>query len=216
MQVKDYYSILELSPSASQAEIKKSFRRLALTYHPDKNAGNSLSEAMFKEIQEAYEVLSDPGRREEYNYRRWYTRITGSPFKKEASTPKEILAESKKLSGYVAAKGIFQVDYDALSHHIRRLLSDGNINILLQYNDAEANDEIVTLLIRACQPLPWPYIQPIAALLHRLADGHHHMQATIDGFEQYHRRLAAWKKYRIPVIIIVTILLCLLVYFLNR
>src|SRR3954454_11352316 len=64
---KDYYKILEVSPSATHTEIKKSYRRLALQYHPDKNFGNDLYEAKFKEIIEAYKVLSDIRLREEYN-----------------------------------------------------------------------------------------------------------------------------------------------------
>src|SRR4051794_18536217 len=64
---KDYYKILELSPAATYADIKKAYRKLALQYHPDKNFGNQLYEARFKEIIEAYKVLSDVKRREEYN-----------------------------------------------------------------------------------------------------------------------------------------------------
>ncbi len=60
MIVKDYYKVLEVTPVASLQEIKKSFRRLAVKYHPDKNNGDQLAAARFVEIQEAYEVLSDP------------------------------------------------------------------------------------------------------------------------------------------------------------
>ena len=54
MAHKDYYKILEVTSAATSVEIKKSYRRLALQYHPDKNFGNQLYEAKFKEIQEAY------------------------------------------------------------------------------------------------------------------------------------------------------------------
>lgn len=60
---RNYYEILEVSQSATQDEIKKAYRRLALKYHPDKGG----SEAKFKEIANAYEVLSDPSRRAEYD-----------------------------------------------------------------------------------------------------------------------------------------------------
>ncbi|MEJ7680005.1 MAG: DnaJ domain-containing protein [Segetibacter sp.] len=70
MLLKDYYKILGITPSASLADIKKSFRRLALLYHPDKNFGSNLHEAKFKEIKEAYEVLSNARQRQEYNSRR--------------------------------------------------------------------------------------------------------------------------------------------------
>jgi len=64
---KDYYSILGVSKTASAEEIKKSFRKLALKYHPDRNPGNKQAEARFKEISEAYEVLGDPEKRKKYD-----------------------------------------------------------------------------------------------------------------------------------------------------
>lgn len=60
MTGKSYYEILEINKSASEAEIKKAYRKLALKWHPDKNHGNHHeAEIRFKEISEAYEVLSD-------------------------------------------------------------------------------------------------------------------------------------------------------------
>jgi molecular chaperone DnaJ len=64
---QNYYSILGVDKSASQDDIKKAFRKLAHTYHPDKNQGNKEAEAKFKEINEAYQVLSDEQKRKQYD-----------------------------------------------------------------------------------------------------------------------------------------------------
>lgn len=67
MSGKDYYKILETSKSASAGEIKKAYRKLALKYHPDHNKGDKSAEAKFKEISEAYAVLSDPEKKKQYD-----------------------------------------------------------------------------------------------------------------------------------------------------
>ncbi|MCS6914328.1 MAG: DnaJ C-terminal domain-containing protein [Myxococcales bacterium] len=67
MALKDYYKTLGVSGTASAEEIKKAYRRLAKKYHPDVTGGDKAKEAKFKEITEAYEVLSDPKRRAEYD-----------------------------------------------------------------------------------------------------------------------------------------------------
>ncbi len=64
----DYYSVLGVSKSAGEGEIKSAYRKLALKHHPDRNQGNKISESKFKEINEAYEVLSDPQKRKMYDH----------------------------------------------------------------------------------------------------------------------------------------------------
>ena len=63
---RDYFKVLELERGADADAVKKAFRRLARQYHPDVNPGDASAEARFKEISEAYEVLSDPEKRQRY------------------------------------------------------------------------------------------------------------------------------------------------------
>ncbi|MBO4999764.1 MAG: DnaJ domain-containing protein, partial [Bacteroidaceae bacterium] len=64
---RDYYEVLGVEKSASEAEIKKAYRKLAIQYHPDKNPGDKEAEEKFKEAAEAYSVLSDKDKRARYD-----------------------------------------------------------------------------------------------------------------------------------------------------
>jgi molecular chaperone DnaJ len=67
MSKRDYYEILGVSRDSSEIDIKKAYRKLAIKYHPDKNPGDPAAEASFKEVTEAYEILSTPQKRAQYD-----------------------------------------------------------------------------------------------------------------------------------------------------
>ena len=67
MAKRDYYEVLGVSKDASEDEIKRAYRKLAIKYHPDRNPGNKEAEEKFKEAAEAYDVLHDPQKRQQYD-----------------------------------------------------------------------------------------------------------------------------------------------------
>ncbi len=78
---KDYYAVLGVTKSASSDDIKRAFRKLARKYHPDVNPGDKTAEAKFKEVSEAYEVLSDPDKRQKYDqFGQYWKQAGSSPF----------------------------------------------------------------------------------------------------------------------------------------
>ena len=64
---RDYYEVLGLQKGASEDEIKKAFRKMAIKYHPDKNPGDKEAEEHFKEVNEAYSILGDPEKKKKYD-----------------------------------------------------------------------------------------------------------------------------------------------------
>jgi molecular chaperone DnaJ len=216
MVIKDYYKTLQVPPTATEVSIKKSFRRLALLYHPDKNQGNAVAEAFFKEIQEAYEVLTDPNQREEYNYKRWYNRSIGKDFSDKAITPAAILDECKKLDNYLSSVNRFQVDYLSLNLHILGLLSNESIAILTHAKDLQANRNIVSVLLDCSNLLPLLYAAAIAEKLTLVAAGDEMAHKKIIEFLKRQRRQNRWKNAQGPVMVALTLLLCWIIFRLSK
>ena len=211
-QIKDYYKILELPTTASHQEIKRSFRRLAQQYHPDKNSGSHLAAAHFREIHEAYQVLSDPKKREAYHYQRWYVRSTGKPFASAPLTPAHILQECRILEKYVASMNIFHIRFDAVSLHIRELLTPNAIGILHERNDTAINRSIIESVLTSAHPLPKKYFIPVAELLLQLAAGDTTAQSAIERELAVKKQLHVWDKYKWVVVVIITATICWLMY----
>jgi len=120
MDYKDYYKILGVERTANKDEIKRAYRKLALKTHPDKNPGDSKAEENFKEINEAYQVLSDPEKRSRYDqlgesYTQWQR--GGAP---SGGFNWEDWA-TKKPSGNVRVGGFEDILGDEFSEFFRRI-----------------------------------------------------------------------------------------------
>lgn len=212
MRLKDYYKTLNVPPTADTLEIRKAFRQLALQYHPDRNQGDLHKAALFREVQEAYEILSDTKSREEYNYKRWYTRSLGKSYVEEAVSPQQILAEAKRLADYISMANTLQLDYDILSHHIRLILSEKNIGILGHFNDSGINQQVVKLILRTAEPLPYRYVEPISLLASRVAASDNTLLQEIHLYTRERGSRDYWENRRIWLVILASLLICWLMY----
>ena len=211
-QVKDYYKILELPTTASLQDIKRSFRLLAQQYHPDKNAGSHMAAAQFREIQEAYKTLSDPKKREAYHYQRWYVRSTGKPFDSAPLTPTHILQECRLLQQYVASMNMFHLRFDAVSLHIRELLSENAMGMLLEQKNVGVNRDIIQSVLTSIQPLPKKYYIPIANLLLQLAGDDAATRSSIEQALTNKKQRHIWDKYKWVLMLVITALICWFIY----
>jgi len=169
--MKDYYKILEVKPNASQAEIKKAYRLLAVTYHPDKNNGSKESEERFKEISESYIILGDTAKRNAYDYTKGnYKNYNGQNSVPGQQTPVTFLILFKRIKERVLnADG--RVNKEALFKVINDLLSDDTINFLISARDIATNNLITDEVLTCSIFLSEQFKTVLYAKLLRLSDG---------------------------------------------
>lgn len=169
--MKDYYKILGVTKNASQDEIKKAYRALALQYHPDKNNGDTTSEEQFKLISESYIILSDVPKRNAYDYSQGNKTHHNSkdPSSHGKATPATYLILFKRIKTKVLnASG--RINEDALYKVIYDLLSDETIAILVNANDIVTNNMILDDIMVCCVFLPDESRFAIHEKLIKLAD----------------------------------------------
>ncbi len=219
MHQKDYYKILEVSSTASAAEIKKSYRRLALQFHPDKNFGNKIYEAKFKEILDAYKVLSDITKRQENNNQlRFHSETTKSKQSGSTQTPItaiSLLNQAIAFRKKIAVLDPYRMNKVALFKQIQLLLSKQNIYIIKQYNDPKLNKRMVEEILYCSKFLPYSHVERICFQLTALAGTDNDLYRRIYKFSKEIRIKSLWEKYKLIVALLVVLIICILIFFLS-
>jgi hypothetical protein len=216
MSVKDYYKMLEVAPGATEYDIKKSFRRLALRYHPDTNQGNAYSAAWFRELQEAYDTLTDPAKKEYYLQQRWLAQSQGKRLQEPAPlTPDALLAEVQQLQQQVQQLDHFRMDHQQLLQQLLQPLSHEKLSMMDSFGDAKVAAACLQPLLEAAQLLPYPLARQLYPGLQRLALG---QQSLLQQLQLQHRRQQRqywWSRHQWWVMLLATILLCSAIFWLG-
>lgn len=208
--MKDYYKLLGVPPTATADEIKKAYRQLALKYHPDRNQGDKQSETLFKQITEAYEVLSDTDARKSYDYE-LNRSATADNNRKQSSqatyekvTPLTFLNIFKEIEKQVIGVDASRINQRNLFDSINDLLTDKNIEFLIQCNDTNINIKIVDTVLACCKPLAFEkhpvyaffYVDKIHAKLAKLAGSDNEAIKRIYKINKEQKYWNLWDKYK--------------------
>lgn len=164
ISIKDYYQILEVPTDADAETIKKSFRKLAHEFHPDKNQHNTFADAHFIEVKEAYHILSNEDKRALYDHERW---LSGK-FKNRralAITPQYLMLEVKKLNSHLATMDVYRMNKQLLHEYLLLLLQDSYIGVLQLKADETTTKEFVRGILKATNYLPFYFAEKIFSRL---------------------------------------------------
>lgn len=217
MLLKDYYRILEIESSATQTEIKKAFRKLAHQYHPDKNQHDPYATAQFAEVKEAYEVLTNPAKKEYYLQQRWYTQSAGKRKTQDIITPVTVLKQLLELDKFVFTLDVHRMDKQGLADYISHILSGNIIAQLHPFNEPHINKEIIMVALRAMEPLKLKQVKSIATRLFKLADEKDaESKKNITEFLARKTQKEKVEKYQPFILIAIVLVICLLIWLMGR
>jgi curved DNA-binding protein CbpA len=215
LNIKDYYTILGLQPAASITDVKQAYRKLAMQYHPDKNAGNKYAAAQFTDIKEAYEVLTNPHKKEIYLQQRWYNQSIGKRRTEQTVTPVNILKQSLELSRYTASLDTHRMDKQGLCEYIEEMISTEKIEQLNNFNEPDINAEIIKAVLQAAKPLSYDQLLALSDKLKLLAVNNEAIIERIDSQLKQKMTAGKWSQYRPVLIFLITLIICVVIFFLS-
>ena len=216
LQIKDYYSILDIPPTASAEEIKKAFRKLAHKYHPDKKDQHGDAGSGYPAIREAYETLSNPAKREIYLSQRWYARSQGQKFNQEPGTPAIMLKRMLHLEQHVTTLDVFRMDYEGVLGRMHEILCEEDVAKLRHAENEDSRKEICLTAIRTGSNFPLSTGLKLTNLLKPIIGEDADLEKHLNRYISDLKRNDFWEKQKGWVILFVSILICVGIYLTSK
>lgn len=215
MAVKDYYLILGLEAGADVTAIKKAFRKLAMQYHPDKTGSTRENDLHYRELQEAYQTLSDPYKREQYLYSRWLERSMGKGLD-HAITPTEIIQLFLKAEQYLSGTDHFRTNRKLLVHQVVHTFSRQRLDIIAVTNDQSMIDTVASTALKLCNRFNAEQIRTLQTHFECILSKSEKILHQWDELLLARQRMEEREQWKFPVLILITILLCIAIYWASR
>jgi curved DNA-binding protein CbpA len=213
VSLKNYYTLLGVPQAATGDEIRAAYRSLAKKYHPDKAPDNPFAAAHFSEIQEAYEVLSNPARRAAYDEERWLRGLTNRSNAAVRITPDWILQEAVRLRKHMATVDTYRMNHAALRDYVSSLLSPQHLSVL--QGEADMQGRILEEIFLSVQSLRHPYAQDVADQLKRLSGHDDASWLRVRDWADSRKFEARWNVYGPVLVLVFALLICVLIWWLR-
>jgi len=201
---QNHYQALQVFPGSSTDEIRKAYRRLAMKFHPDKNPDNAVAAQQFIKVKEAYDLLSDPQRRQDYDRQQGFT------YNRNAAPPTipMILVEVVALRKYVQSLNLHSLDHSALAYHLKKLLTYQRIEILRHNADETTLKLIRDEIIQASTPLSFPFLAEAIQPLFMLLEARPELLQPLLKYQQSRRHSNRLQQLIPWIVVVLTFLLC--------
>ena len=215
MPLKDYYQILQLESGADLLAIKKAYRRLALIYHPDRSSKTQDDGDLFREIKEAYEVLSDPSKREQHHYDRWLHQSMGSKLQgyHDAYQIYQLILESEK---YLTGIDKIRINDYALLGILLNLFSMPRIQCIIAEKNPDLEKNTIMMAMKMGGILKSDCEIQFKERMSMLANAYPSINSSWE--KNINNKIASERKstYIIPVLLLIAVALCMIFYFLGK
>ena len=215
MPVKDYYKLLKIAHSADLNTIKKAYRQLAMQYHPDKHGNDQSTHFYFQEIQEAYEVLSNPEKRENYHYQIWLEKAQGHELDTALSAD-QIIQLFIHTERTIHETDSFRRNNEQLTEILINLYSNTRLELIAETNDNSLETTTLHMAMQSASSLSSDAQFKLIHQLNPILKKHPQMHET--WMEQVNTSMRKEKieKFKVPIVILTTILLCLAILLLSK
>ena len=215
MPVKDYYKLLKIANSADLNTIKKAYRQLAMQYHPDKHGNNQSTHFYFQEIQEAYEVLSNPEKRENYHYQIWLEKAQGHELDTALSAD-QIIQLFIHTERTIHETDSFRRNNEQLTEILVSLYSNTRLELIAETNDKSLETTTLQMAMQSSSSLSsdvqFKFIHQLNPILKKHPQMH---EIWIDQINKSMRKEKI-EKFKVPIVILTTILLCLAILLISK
>jgi curved DNA-binding protein CbpA len=215
MPSKDYYQILEIEPGSDEHDIKKAYRRLAMQYHPDKSGGQHEDAGLFRDINEAYEVLSDPSKREQYHYERWLHQSMGAKMQGYLNAYQiyQIILESEK---YFSGIDHYKINDYALLKVLLNLFSTSRIQSIAAEKNADLEKNIITIAIKMAGNLNSECQIQLKERMSVLNNANPSMNEMWE--KAINNKIISERnsRYTVPILLLIVIALCIFFYLIGK